>query len=94
MRCFKFKIIEIIYYIFYKMASKLKSLEKNGSTIKSHALDSVWARAFTSNSEWPDKVFVETYMNTVTGTIIYLLFILQRCIKYCDTNSFRRSSWM
>lgn len=93
MRCFKFKLIEIIYNIFYKMASKLKSPEKNGST-KSHALDSVWARAFTCNSEWPDKVFVETYMSTVTGTIIYLLFILQRCTKYCDTNSFRRSSWM
>lgn len=52
------------------MTSKLKNSEKNGATIKSQALDSVWTRAFTSNSEWPDKVFVETYMNTVTGNII------------------------
>jgi hypothetical protein len=52
------------------MTLKLKSPEKNGLTIKSHALDSVWIRAFTSNSEWPDKVFVETYMNTVMWNII------------------------
>jgi hypothetical protein len=37
------------------MTTKVKSFEKNGSTVKSHALDSIWTRAFTSNSEWPDK---------------------------------------
>jgi hypothetical protein len=42
------------------MASKLKSLEKNGSTVTPHAVDSVWNRAFTYNSKWPDKVFVGT----------------------------------
>ena len=44
------------------MTSKIKGFEKNGSTVKSHALDSILTRAFTSNSEWPDKVFIETYI--------------------------------
>jgi len=44
------------------MTTRVKAFEKNGSTAKSHALDSIWTRAFTSNSEWPDKVFIATYM--------------------------------
>lgn len=35
------------------MSTKTKIIEKNG-TLKSN-LPSVWSRAFTSNSEWPDK---------------------------------------
>ncbi|XP_076263597.1 GEL complex subunit OPTI [Rhynchophorus ferrugineus] len=35
------------------MSTKGKSIEKNG-TSKSN-LPSVWTRAFTANSEWPDK---------------------------------------
>ncbi|KAE8743252.1 hypothetical protein FOCC_FOCC011132 [Frankliniella occidentalis] len=41
------------------MATKTKTTEKNGSngasTIKQPALESVWVRAFKSESEWPDK---------------------------------------
>lgn len=36
------------------MSTKTKTLEKNGVSKTSTA--SVWSRAFTSNSEWPDKV--------------------------------------
>lgn len=39
------------------MTSKSKSFEKNGSMVKQHTVDSVWNRAFTYNSDWPDKVF-------------------------------------
>ncbi|XP_019870284.1 respirasome Complex Assembly Factor 1 [Aethina tumida] len=35
------------------MSTKTKTLEKNGVSKTSTA--SVWSRAFTSNSEWPDK---------------------------------------
>jgi len=52
------------------MTSKSKNFEKNGSTVKAQALDSVWSRAFTSNSEWPDKVFAETNINTSTRSVI------------------------
>lgn len=36
------------------MSTKTKTLEKNGITKLSQI--SVWKRAFTSNSEWPNKV--------------------------------------
>ncbi|XP_023024096.1 GEL complex subunit OPTI [Leptinotarsa decemlineata] len=35
------------------MSTKTKLIEKNG-TVKS-SLPSIWSRAFSSNSEWPDK---------------------------------------
>jgi len=54
----------------HTMTSKSKNFEKNGSTVKAQALDSVWSRAFTSNSEWPDKVFAETNINTSTRSVI------------------------
>ncbi|KAJ9582256.1 hypothetical protein L9F63_003385 [Diploptera punctata] len=60
------------------MASKSKSLEKNGSTtLKPHALDSIWTRAFTSNSEWPDKeefLDVIYWSRQALGIIIGLLW--------------------
>lgn len=36
------------------MTTKTKVIEKNGSS--KSTLPSAWVRAFTSNSEWPDKV--------------------------------------
>lgn len=44
------------------MTTKTKTTEKNGTS--SHAttsLESVWVRAFKSESEWPDKVLNSTY---------------------------------
>lgn len=58
------------------MTSKSKSFEKNGSTVKPHAVDSVWNRAFTCNSEWPDKVFVGAYINTLTRNTVCHIFML------------------
>lgn len=37
------------------MSSKTKVVEKNGSA-KSDSSKTVWVRAFTGSSEWPDKV--------------------------------------
>lgn len=37
------------------MSTKTKTLERNG-TVKSLKSEWVWSRAFTANSEWPDKV--------------------------------------
>lgn len=34
------------------MSTKTKTIEKNSTKISTSA----WSRAFTSNSEWPDKV--------------------------------------
>lgn len=36
------------------MSTKTKTLERNG-TAKASQNMSVWSRAFTANSEWPDK---------------------------------------
>ena len=39
------------------MATKTKTTEKNGAnTPVGAALESVWVRAFKTESEWPDKV--------------------------------------
>ncbi|KDR15294.1 uncharacterized protein C20orf24 homolog [Zootermopsis nevadensis] len=59
------------------MTSKSKSFEKNGSTVKPHAVDSVWNRAFTCNSEWPDKeefLDVIYWFRQALGIIIGLLW--------------------
>ncbi|XP_069691859.1 GEL complex subunit OPTI [Periplaneta americana] len=60
------------------MTSKSKNSEKNGPVIvKPHALDSIWSRAFTSNSEWPDKeefLDVIYWSRQALGIIIGLLW--------------------
>lgn len=37
------------------MSTKTRTVEKNGNS-KITCTKSVWSRAFTANSEWPDKV--------------------------------------
>lgn len=37
------------------MSTKTKTVEKNGSSKITYS-KSVWSRALTANSEWPDKV--------------------------------------
>lgn len=37
------------------MSSKTKTIERNGGS-KNVSIKSVWTRAFTADSEWPDKV--------------------------------------
>lgn len=41
------------------MSTKTKVVEKNGNANITSS-KSVWARAFTANSEWPDKVKIRT----------------------------------
>lgn len=48
------------------MATKLsKTTEKNGF-LKIGTVNSVWSRAFSSNSEWPDKV---NYLHSINNII-------------------------
>lgn len=37
------------------MSTKTKIVERNG-TSKLHESASLWSKAFTANSDWPDKV--------------------------------------
>uniref|UniRef100_A0A1B6KN63 Rab5-interacting protein n=1 Tax=Graphocephala atropunctata TaxID=36148 RepID=A0A1B6KN63_9HEMI len=59
------------------MATKhTKTVEKNG-TAKSGCLDSVWVRAFTSHSEWPDKeefLDVIYWTRQVLGIVVGILW--------------------
>jgi hypothetical protein len=58
------------------MTSRIKGFEKNISTVMSHSLDSVWTRAFTSDSEWPDEEFLDViyWFRQVVGIIIGLVW--------------------
>lgn len=51
-----------------KMTAKTKTLEKNNSLIRA-VQSSVWSKAFTSNSEWPDKVQFIIFKIKVTKSI-------------------------
>ncbi|XP_072947321.1 GEL complex subunit OPTI [Epargyreus clarus] len=56
------------------MSSKTKTVE---SSVKSKTLESIWKRAFTSNSEWPDKdefLDVIYWMRQAMGIILGLLW--------------------
>lgn len=46
------------------MSSKTKTIERNGGN-KSDSTKSVWTRAFSSTSEWPDKVGYVVYQRIV-----------------------------
>lgn len=43
------------------MTSKTKTIERNGAT-KTVSIKSVWNRAFTADSEWPDKVSKQLHL--------------------------------
>lgn len=43
------------------MATKTNTVEKN-SNLKSPQLHSIWQRAITGKSEWPDKVYQHYYI--------------------------------
>lgn len=58
------------------MSTKTKTVERNG-TSKSSKSTCVWNRAFTANSEWPDKVrFSLNYL------LIYLNVYLILSLNY------------
>lgn len=74
------------------MTTKTKTTEKNGTS--SHAatsLESVWVRAFKSESEWPDKVLLHsTYFFSLRLLHIYCwpimtLSVLLSVLKLCIT---------
>lgn len=63
-------------------AKQTKTVERNGVS-KSGSLDSVWVRAFSSHSEWPDKVNIVSAMIMIQVIIIvFQSFTLHVALTY------------